>query len=269
MNPTAIAQLQKSLGLPATGVLDSATFNAMSGAVTKSIATNPDVKAYSGGSTPDTILNAYMTGNWSGVTDLTGKPFTDDQQKAAVDAASSALAPGFDATAAYDKSKVESDLNKDASTYSAFQKSDAEQFGKDKNILDKSAADNGVLFSGARAQKNSQLAGDYAARDASARNTAVNSETSTARDYAYQYGSPSAQNLKSLYSLPTGSTFNANVAGGKVTPGNGLSAAYDPNEYGYQGTKRVANNAAVQTRAASLLGNRANKLSLAGYSNKY
>jgi len=269
MNPTAIAQLQKSLGLPATGVLDTATYNAMSNAVKSSLSANPNVKNLSGGSSPDTILNAYMTGDWSGVTDLTGKPFTDEQQKAAVDAASSALAPGFNATAAYDKANVESDLSKDAGTYSAFQRSDAEQFGQDKNALDKSSADNGILFSGARAQKLSQLAGDYSARDAAARTTAANAEEGTARDYAYQYGAPAAQDLKSLYSLPGSSTFNANVAGGKVTPSKTLSAVYDPSEYAYQGTKPVANSAAVQTRAASLLGNRANKLSLAGYATKY
>lgn len=269
MNPTSIAQLQKSLGLPATGVLDTATYNAMSNAVKQSLGSNIDVKTYSGNTSPDTILNAYMSGDWSGVTDLSGKPFTDDQQKAAVDAASSALAPGFNATAAYDRNNVESDLNKDAATYGAFQKSDAEQFGQDKNALDKSAADNGVLFSGSRAQKNSQLAGDYASRDAAARNTAANAEESTARDYAYQYGSPAAQNLSSLYTLPGSNSFSANVAGGKVTPSKTLSAVYNPNEYAYQGTKPVANNAAVQSRAASLLANKANKLSLAGYATKY
>lgn len=268
MNPTSISQLQAQLGLPQTGVFDAATLAAYSSAVTKAAGTDPNVKTYGAASSPDAIANAYLTGDWSGVTSLTGKPFTDDQQKAAVAAAGAALAPAYNATSEYDTENTQQALAKDAATYGAFQQSDAEQFGKDKNTADEDAATNGVLYSGARVQKLQQLAGDYAARDASARSTATDAIDSTARDYAYAYGSPAADNLSSYYTLPGSQTYNPNVAGGKVGQNKSLSAVYSPYQYNYQGTKPAAQQAAVQTRAASLLANNANKLSLNGYATK-
>lgn len=268
MDSASIANLQKILGLPPTGVLDTTTYNAMNSAVSKAVSQHPDVKQYGAGSNPDAILNAYMTGNWSGVTDLTGKPFTDEQQKAAVDAATSALAPGFDVKQAYDTSKVQTSLQQNQRNLATLQRQDATQFGKDKMSLDQDAANNGVLYSGSRLLKQNQLAQTYADRDLANRTQAGDTIRSTGRDYAYNYGTDAANKLSSYYNVPGQTNFNPNVAGGKVTPGSSISSFYNPSEYAYQGTQPVANQAAIQTRAAGLLANRANKLSLTGYGTK-
>lgn len=236
--------------------------------IAAALAKNPDYQAYSGNNTPAAILSAYQSGDWSGVTSLSGKPFTDAQQQAAVASATSALAPAYNATKEYDTENTEDALSKDASTYAASQKADAEQFTADKNTQDLNAANNGVLYSGGRAQKLQQLSGDYTARDTAARATATDAMTGTARDYAYAYGSPEAGKLSDYYSLPGGQAYNANVAGGKTTKSPTLSAVYSPYNYNYQGTKPAAQSAAVQTRAAGLLANTANKMSLNGYATK-
>lgn len=269
MTPEAIKQLQTQLGVPATGVYDAATSAAMTTAVTKATAANPDVAAYSAGQNASTILNAFQTGDWSGVTDLTGKPFSDEQQKAAVASASSALAPAYKAATAYDTATTEDTLRKNQEGLADTEAADATQFGKDKDTLDQSSADSGILFSGARVQKLNDLRTTYAQRDAIARRDAAESAGATARDYQYAYGNKAAEGLKGLYSLPGATTYKTTVPGGGATRSSTLSAVYDPSQYKFQGTKPVAQTAAVQTRAAGLLANRANKLSLGGSAKQF
>lgn len=269
MTPQAILQLQAQLGLPTTGVLDTATVNAMTKAVSVSLEKNKDVQSYANGNSAESILNAYMTGDWSGVVDLSGKPFTKAQQKAAVSEAEKVLAPAFKAEQTYDTSRVADSLANDQRDFNSFQKTEADQFGRDKNVLDQNAADSGVLFSGARIQKQNDLRTSYSDREAGARGQVADRARNTARDYQYQYGDAAAGNLSRYYKLPEASTFNAGVTGGKVTPNKVLSSVYNPKEFNFQGTKPVAQSAAVQTRAASLLANRANKLALSGYGNKF
>lgn len=267
MTPDAIKQLQTQLGLPATGVFDAATSTAMQSAVTKALWQNRDVQTYGGSNSPDAIFGAYTSGDWSGVTSLSGKPFTDEQQQAAVAEAKKALAPGFEASNEFDAANTRDTLAGDQAAYSEAEKTAATQFGKDKDTLDQNAADNGVLFSGARVQKNNDLRTSYADAEATRRRQAADNITGTARTYAYNYGAPAAKKLSDLYNLPGASTYNANAARGPVTK-SPLSAVYSPSEYAYQGTQPAAQQAAVQTRAAGLLANRANKLSLSGYGTK-
>lgn len=269
MSPQAIQQLQTQLGLPATGVFDAATSAAMQNAITKSISSNPDVATYSAGNDPAAILNAYTTGDWSGVTSLTGKPFTDEQQQAAVESARTALAPAYQAQQANDTAQVEDTLRNTQEGLTDSQAADKTQFGQDKNALDQNAADQGVLFSGARTQKLNDLRNTYTDREAIARRNAAESAASIARNYQYSYGNDAAKSLSGMYSLPGASGYNANVAGGKVTPSSSLSTVYDPSKYNFQGTAPVAQQTAVQTRAASLLANKANKLSLSGVGAKF
>lgn len=268
MNSQAIQQLQRSLGLPESGVLDNATINGMNGAVQRAVASNPLIHTYAAGNTVDSILNAYTSGDWSSVIDLTGKPFTDEQQKSAVTEAERVLAPAYKETEALDRANVEDTLRADQGGFSGFQSGEKKAFGQDKNQLDQNAANSGVLFSGSRTQKLNDLRTSYAERERLQRDSTAQSATTAARNYQYQYGDEAAKSLGDLYKLPGASTFNANVAGGQVTPSTSLSSVYDPTKYNFQGTKPVAQKAQVQVRAAGTLGNTANKLSLAGYGNK-
>lgn len=269
MDTAKIQQFQSSLGIPVTGVFDAATSAAMSSAISKSLSTNPDAKAYAGANDPTAILNAYVTGDWSGVSSLSGKPFTDEQQAAAVTQAETALAPAYKAQLENDRATTEDTLRGNQEGLADSESADAQQFGKDKNALDQNAADQGVLFSGSRIQKQNDLRTAYQDRDAQARRGAAEHAATTARGYQYNYGNEEAGKLSSMYNLPDAPTYDAGVAGGKVTPGRTLSAAYDPSKYNFQGTKPVAQGAAVQTRAANLLANRANKLTLSGVGTKF
>lgn len=269
MDPLAIAQLQIKLGVPASAVMDAATIAAMNSAVGTAVAKNKDVQQYGGANSAADILQAYTTGNWSGIRSLTGKPFTDAQQQGAVSEAEKALAPAYRAQESYDTSIVADKLGTEQEGFTQFQKDERKDFGDNKDELDKSSADNGVLFSGSRFQKLNDLRNTYADRERIARSQAAARTRDTARNYQYDYGNGAANNLNSLYQMPEQSTFNANVAGGKVTPSSTLSAAYKPSEFNFQGTKPVAQKAAVQTRAAGLLANQANKLTLSGIGTKF
>lgn len=236
-------------------------------AVAAALAANQNVQRYGGNNTAASILNAYQTGDWSGVTDLTGKPFSDEQQAAAVASAQAALAPAYNAQQTEDTATTEAALEKNQEGLSDFEDDQATQFGKDKDALDQTASDNGVLFSGARLQKQNDLKNTYQTADQRAVRDAGESAANTTRDYQYNYGNDAARSLSSYYTNPTPSSYNPGVAHGAVTRG-GLAAAYDPGAYNFQGTKPVAQQANIQTRAAGLLTNRANKLSLAGYATK-
>jgi hypothetical protein len=236
--------------------------------VMEALARNPDIKKYSQSAVED-IVGAYLTGDWSGVTDLTGVPFTPEQQKAAVAEAERVLAPAYKAQESYDRSITEDMLRRNQQGFADFQRDEKKAFGEEKDALDQDAADRGVLFSGARAQKLRDLRNTYEDREALMRRNVAESTGATARAYQYDYGNEAAEGLSDLYALPGESRFNPNVAGGKVTSGRTLSSVYSPGKYSFQGTQPVAQKAAVQTRAATQLANRANKLTLSGYLNKF
>lgn len=269
MNAASIKALQAQLGLPQTGVFDSATSSAMSKAVASSLSKNKDVATYAGANDPLQILNAYTTGDWSGVVSLSGKPFTDEQQQAAVADATKALAPAYEAQQTFDTAGVEDTLRKNQEGLADFETDQARQFGKDKDALDQNAADNGVLFSGARIQKQRDLRTGYETAEQRAQRGAAENATETGRSFQYAYGNKPAASLSSYYQLPGASNYNAGVAHGAVTPSPTLSSAYDPSAYNFQGTKPVAQKTAIQTRAASLLANKANKLTLSGVGAKF
>jgi hypothetical protein len=270
MTPQQIQQLQAQLGVPATGVLDAATTAAYTKAVGSAVSSNPQVQQYAGSNNADSILNAYESGDWSGVTSLTGQPFTQAQQQSAVQASTNALAPGYNAQSANDLASTTLDLQKNQQGLADTETAASRQFAQDKNTADTNSAANGVLFSGSRVQANNDLRNSYNTADQIARRNAANTASSDTQTYAAAYGTPAAESLSSLYSLPGASTYNANTAArqpGSVTPSSTLTAAYNPSTYNYQGTAPVAQTTAVQTRAAGLLANQANKLSLNGYSN--
>ncbi len=269
MNPNAIKQLQKSLGIKATGVLDSGTVAAMNKAVASAASKNPTVAKYAGTNAVDSIVGAYMSGDYSNLTTLTGKPFTAKQQQAAVSDAERALAPAYRASESFDRSVVEDTLSAEAQDFGQFQGAEADAFKDTKEVLDQNAADQGVLFSGSRFQKLNDLRNTYADREAMRRGQGADRIRTAARGYQYEYGNDAADRMSGQYRLPGQSNFNANVAGGRVTPNRSLSSVYNPSEFKFQGTKPVAQKAAVQTRAATSLANKANKLSALGYTTKF
>lgn len=237
--------------------------------IAAALANNPDYKRYAGNNDPASILSAFETGNWSGVTDLTGKPFTEAQQRAAVTQAERALAPAYEAQETYDRAVVSDALENDVEDYGQFQRDEGIAFQGEKTALDQNAADSGVLFSGARIQKQNDLRTKYQNREADTRGRLADSLTTRGRDYQYQYGDKAAGKLSSYFDAPGAQTYNPGVATGGVAAAPGLSSLYNPNAYKFQGTKPVAQKAAVQTRAAGLLANKANKLSLSGVGAKF
>jgi hypothetical protein len=274
MNSESIQQLQRALrarglNVPISGVLDQATFSAMNSAVASSVASNPRIAQVVGSSSPDALVNAYMTNNWSGVTDITGKPFSATDQKTAVAQAEKALAPGYKAQESYDTANVADTLSGQQDAFGNFLSSEAKDFTENKNKQDQNAADQGVLFSGARYQKLNDLKNTYEDRQNQQRNAVGRNITSTARDYQYRYGNPGADKLSSYYQLDQGNTYNPQAVRGGAAPSNTLSSTYDPSKYKFQGTAVNANKAATQVRAASLLSNKANKLSMGGYKTQY
>lgn len=230
---------------------------------------NKDFQRYAGGNDAASILDAFMTGDWSGVMDLTGKPFTDEQQAAAVKAAEKVLAPAYKAAETFDRSVVEDELRQEGESFQNFQDTEEKAFIDAKDAQDQSAADQGVLFSGARAQKLNDLRNTYADRERIARQQSQDRTRSTMRGFQYDYGDKAARGLSDVYKLPGTTSFNASVPGGGVTRSSTLSSVYNPGEFSFQGTKPVAQKAAVQTRAATTLANKANKLSLSGYGTKF
>lgn len=265
-----VRELQMKLGVPATGIMDSATTTAMNSAVVSSLASNPQYQSFAGNNSPEALANAYNTGDWSGVTTLTGQPFTPEQQNEAYTAAEKALAPGFEAAKTYETSNAQDAIKAQTEDLGTFLKNDAESFKQDKISSDNSAAEQGILFSGARVQKERDLKKLYEDREAQKRGLTTRSIADTAKDFQYKYGNEGASQLSSFYNnMPAGNRYNPNVAGGAVTPKQSISSVYDPSKFNFQGTTNVSNKAATQTRAAGLLANRANKLTGVGYKTQY
>jgi len=273
MSTQDIMALQNQLnaqgaGLKVDGILGPKTTSAMNSAVSKSLSTNPATQSLVQQNSPDAILNAYMSGDWSGVNDVTGQPFAQDQIDDAVRRSEAVLAPAYKAQEAFDRANIESTLGGAQDQYNQFLQGEATDFKAEKEQQDQTAADQGVLFSGSRYQKLNNLSDKYEQRQANQLSTLGRQVGDTARNYQYKYGDQAAGKLSDYYNLG-GQTYNANVAGGKVGNASTLSSVYNPSAYKFQGTAPVANKANAQVRAAGLLANRANKLTPYGYKNQF
>lgn len=278
-----IKSLQQSLNanganLTVDGVMGPETLSAMNDAATASIASNPNASTVTANNTPASILNAYQTGDWSGVTDASGQPFSAEAQQAAVAKATSQLAPGFQAQQTKDTADTAATLQADQNTESNFLQGQRTSFNADKQTLDTNNAANGVLFAGSRVKANNLLGQQYALADKAEQQPIAASAAATARNYQSSYGTNAANNptLSQYYGLPGGNSYNVNAAQNGATPSAGttLSSYYDPSQYNpsqpnYAGTVGASNNAAIQSNAAGLLANQANQLSTTGYQNQF
>lgn len=246
LNPKFIPKNQKEL---------DAFYNA-------SVASHPEFA----GNDQATLEYAISTGDFSRLKNSKGQPFSDADQAAAVAESEAALKPGFDITKKYDTASTTDTLEKTISDYENWLDTQGTDFAEDKATLDKNAADQGVLFSGGRVQKENALGSAYSKAGEKKLADVASSIAGTARDYQYKYGDESANALSNLYKVGS-NVYNPKVATGGVNRGT-IKSVYDPTG-GYQGTANVANKVAAQKRAAGLLWNKGNKLLSTSYKNQY
>lgn len=273
MNPQQILDLQRQFNAQGAGLKEDgkwgpktqAAFNKYS--LNPAIANNPKTAPYMQTNTPDAIHTAYLNNDWSGVTDQYGTPFSPEDQRAAYEKGNAGLEPYYKALKQYETGNVQSDLEKQRLDYQNYLATSAADFQKEKTGLDQQAADQGVLFSGGRVQKQNDLKTAYDTEGAYKKNLMGLAVGDTARKYQYAYGNDAANNLSSYYNLG-GNTYNPGVARGGVGSG-GLSSIYNPGQYNFGGTRNAEQSAEAQGRAAGLLWNRGNKLLSTGYKNKY
>jgi len=274
MTPEQIKQLQIELNsrganLKVDGILGPKTTMAMNNAVTGAISSNPLLSSLTVQNSPEAILDAYQNNNWSGVTDITGKPFSDEDQRLAVEKANAALSPYFEAEKRYEEENITRKIEDKNRAYKEYLDNSGASFQEDKKTLDQDAANKGVLFSGGRIEKEKNLKDMYE-RDQETKLANIGSDIgSLASGYQYKYGDEAANKPKisELYNLNT-NTYNPNVARNGVGMGS-LSTVYNPKGKNFQGTAVNTNKANVQTRAASLLSNKANKILPYGYQKQY
>jgi len=221
------------------------------------------------GNSPEALAYASSTGDFSNLLNPEGKPFSQADEEAATAKANEALAPGFNATKSYDTANTEDALKLKNLDYNNFLNSEKTNFKTDKNTLDKNAADNGVLFSGGRYQKEKALQDVYQRNLATKTATAGADIGGTLRDYQYKYGGAAVKNPSLSQYFQLGSnTYNPGAVRRNVTPGS-LSSIYDPSAYDFQGTAVNTNKANAAIRAAALLANKGNKLVGTGYKNQF
>ena len=231
-------------------------------------AQNPAIAALAqGGSSLEEIINGLSTGDISGLVDWQGKPFSVEDQQAALAKGMEDNRLYYEAMQAKDKATAESSLAQKQADYQDYLINAAQSFQTDKTKADQSAADSGVLFSGGRAQREKNLARAYEQDQASKLGTVSRNIGTTANDFQYKYGGDAATGLNKYYQLGSNS-FNPNVATGGAST-NGLSTVYNPNNYNFQGTVNNEQKANANTRAAGYLWNKGNKLLATGYNNKY
>lgn len=215
---------------------------------------------------PEALTYAQSTGDFSSLVNAQGKPFNAADQATAVSEASTAINPYYKALETKDTQDTESALSAKKREYEDFLYNQRNNFEQDKTNLDQNAADQGVLFSGGRAQKERQLQDSYTRAGENKKINVGADIGNTARTFGYSYGDKAANNLSSYYNLG-GNTYNAKTATGGVGT-SGLSNIYNANQ-GFQGTVKNTAKADIQKRAAGLLYNKGNKLLSSGYINQY
>lgn len=218
------------------------------------------------GNTPDSLSYAASTGDYSGLVNNQGKPFSAADQAAALSQAESDLSPYYQAQETKDTKDAEATLSAKNNAYQKFLTDQAGQFETEKANQDQTSANQGVLFSGGRVQKLQKL-GDTFAKNQEYQKNAIGADIgNTARDFGYKYGDNAAQGLSKYYSLG-GNTYNPNVASGGVGS-SGLSSVYNAGQ-GFQGTQKNTAKSEAQKRAAGFLYNKGNKIVGSGYTNQF
>lgn len=272
MNQEQVIQIQRmlaerGLNVPVTGVLDTATIQAMNRAVASTLETTyPDII---GQNSADTIANAYNTGDWTKVINTyTGKPFSDSVVQGAISESEAALSPYYEAQNRFNTQNTQSSLQSQQNALSDFVSDEAKSFEENKRTLDQNAVNQGILFSGARRQKEQQLQDLYKENQERRLRDIGLSTGDIARKYQYEYGNQNMGNIGSYLNAPDQNVYNAGSAQTPVQRTPSLRQLYNPQTSNYQGATINTQKANVQLRANDILRNRANKLTSTGYLNK-
>jgi len=231
-------------------------------------AKNPVISELSqGGSTIEEIVNALSTGNLAGIYDWNGQPFSAQDQQEALKKAKEDNRLYYEALQKKEQADAEANMAAQKADFQDYLVNAGQSFEADKTKSDQQAANQGILFSGSRVQKEKNLKRAYEQDEASYRRRIGSNIGNTARDFQYKYGTDAAKGLNQYYNLG-GNTFNPNVARGGVGS-SGLSQVYSPGSYAYQGTRNTERLADANTRAAGYLWNKGNKLMSTSYKNQY
>ena len=219
-----------------------------------------------GGSTLDEIINAFQTGDLSGIRTSTGQPFSAQDQAAAMSQGMEDNRLFYEAQQANDKATTENALVQKQADYQDWLLSQGDKFQTDRTNLNQNAVNQGVLFSGGNSQRQNKLQSSYNQAQSSKLATYGRDVADTANQYQYKYGTPAASGLSQYYNADA-NTYGMKTATGTVGS-RGLSSIYNPNTYNYQGTATTERSAAAQKSAAGYLWNKGNKLLSTGYNNQ-
>ena len=231
-------------------------------------AANPALQeAAQGGSSIEDIVWAVENNDFSGILDFNGQPFSPEAQQEAMTQGMEDNRLYYEALQAKETADAESSLAQDAADYQDYLINAGQSFEADKSRSDQQSANQGVLFSGSRVQKEKNMQRAYEQDQATTQRNMASNISNTARDFQYKYGTEAAGGLSQYYNLG-GNTFNPNVARGGVGS-SGISNVYNPgNNYNYQGTRNTERSSNTKTRAADYLKNKGNKLLSSGYNNQ-
>jgi peptidoglycan hydrolase-like protein with peptidoglycan-binding domain len=220
------------------------------------------------GNTPEDIEYAATTGDFSRLRNEFGKPFSDEIQQQSVRDAEDALNPRFEIDKEFETQRTEDALRQNQQSFDNAQQDQADNFETDKATLDQNAANRGVLFSGARDQKERKLQNVYNTNQNRMQQTNMDNISSLSGNFQRQFGDKAAnQNRLSQFFSSGSNTFNPKVATGGAQKSS-LSQTYKPKKTGFIGTANTAQSSNVQRRSADLLANRANKLFSTGVNNQ-
>lgn len=219
------------------------------------------------GATPHQIVTAVNTGDFSVFPPTIKAAFTPEQEQAAREAALKDDQAYFDMIREKDKADAEAKLASNQANYQDYLIQAGQQFETDKASLDQQSADRGVLFSGARAQKQRNLKQAYEQNDATNRRKTGENIASIAQPYQYAHGNEAASALGDYYKLGS-NAYNPNKALSNVGSG-GISNLYNPDKYkNFYGTTNTYQQALAAQGGARKLENEANKMMGSGYNYK-
>jgi hypothetical protein len=258
------------MGIPkvATTIAPVETQESVDNKYKEAAANNPAIATLAkGGSSLDEIINGLSTGNISGLMDWEGKPFSVEDQQAALAQGMEDNRLYYEAMQSKDKADAEAALAQKQANYQDYLIQSGENFKSDKTTADQTAANNGVLFSGSRVQKEKSMADAYNRDQSTNQRNFTNDIGNTARGFQYKYGNNAASGLNQYYNLGS-NTYNPSTAQGGVSS-NPLSSVYNPSTYNYQGTANTERATNANTRAAGYLWNKGNKLVATGSNNQY
>lgn len=135
------------------------------------------------------------------------------------------ISPSYAETQKMATADLASSVAQKQDDYNEYLRTQGLDFQRQKTELDQSAADRGVLFSGGRVQKESQLQSGFEDAQGYRQRTLERGIGSLSRGFEEKFGTAATQGLSSYYQ-PGRNTYNPNVATGGVGRTGGLSSAY-------------------------------------------